>query len=323
MTPKISVIVPIYNVEAYLPACLDSLSSQTFQNFELILVDDGSSDRSGVICDDYAAEHPNTRVLHQANAGVSQARNNGVATAQGEYIAFIDSDDLVTPDYLEYLLDLAEKYHADISCGEKVYYYDGQTPVRPLRDETERRITVGQALSEICYNTISICLWSKLFKRSLLEKHAFPVGQLYEDIATTYKLIGDSNGVVCGNRVIYFWRQRPNSITHAAIDEQHFFGITAAEEMLHYVEQHFPEALPGARTRVAMKCVDLAYRLVMGKTHDRALFERIRAKIRPLLGALLQDSKNGLSLKARSVALRWGYLPFRALSLVYHTVADK
>ena len=323
MTPKISVIIPVYKVETYLPACLDSVSAQTFRDFELILVDDGSPDNCGAMCDAYAADHPNTRVLHQANAGLSQARNNGVKIARGEYVTFIDSDDFVTPDYLEYLLWLCEKYDAEVSCGEKCYYYDGQDTARPRRQEQDRFIPAGQALSEICYNKLSICAWGKLYKRYLAEKYPYPAGKLYEDTATTYKIVGDTPGMAYGNRVLYYWRQREGSITHAAIDERHFFGVTGAMEQLRYMEQRYPEAVNGARARAAMKCIDLAYRLVMGQNRDRALFERIRAEIRPLVGELLRDRKSGLSLKVRSAALSWGYLPFRAISVLYHAVSGK
>ena len=316
MTPKISVIVPVYKVETYLPACLESITAQTFQDFELILVDDGSPDACGAMCDTYAADHPNTRVLHQANAGLSEARNNGVKIARGEYVTFIDSDDFVAPDYLEYLLHLAEKYNAEVSCGECLSFPDGASPIRPDEPETEQYLQAAQALSDICYGKLPIFACSKLYRRELAEKHPYPAGQLYEDTATTYKIVGDAGHMVCGSRIIYYWRQRSGSITHSAINERHFYGITAAKEQLAYMEQHYPNAVPAARARCAMKTIDLAYRLVMGKM-DRALFERIRAEIKPLLPQLKADPKAGLSLKVRSTVLSWGYVPYRILSLVY------
>lgn len=317
MSPKISVIVPVYKVEAYLPACLDSITAQTFQDFELILVDDGSPDTCGAMCDEYAAAHPNTRVLHQTNAGLSEARNNGVKIANGEFVTFIDSDDFVAPDYLEYLLYLQEKHNADVVAGEKMLFSDGQTPARANTAEKERYVPAGQALSEICYGKLPIYAWAKLYRRELTEKHPYPAGQLYEDTATTYKIVGDAGHMAYGSRVIYYWRQRSGSITHDAIDQRHFFGITAAKEQLAYMEQHYPEAVPAARARCAMKTIDLAYRLVMGKT-DRPLFERIRAEIQPLLPQLKADPKAGRSLKIRSTALSWGYVPYRLLSVCYY-----
>lgn len=320
MTPKISVIIPVYRVENYLTACLDSISSQTFRDFELILVDDGSPDSCGAMCDAYAADHPNTRVLHQANAGLSQARNNGVKIAHGEYITFVDSDDLVTPDYLQYLWDLKETYGSEVSVGCALRFADGKVPERPNTLPQESCLAPSEALTRIGYAQMPICAWGKLYKRHLLEKYPYPVGQFYEDIATTYKIMGNTANTAYGTRIIYYWRQRPDSITHAVIDERHFYGITAAKEMLAFIEAHYPEATSGGQARCAMKCIDLAYRLVMGKTQDRQLFERIRAEIRPFIKPICADKRNSLSLKLRSAALGLGYLPFRAVSASYYLI---
>lgn len=318
MTPKISVIVPVYRVEQYLPTCLDSIAAQTFRDFELILVDDGSPDTCGAMCEEYAADHPNARVIHQENAGLSEARNNGVKAAKGEYVTFIDSDDFVSPDYLDYLLYLAEKHEVEVSWAKCLPFPDGQTPSRPDTPEKERKIPAGQALSEMCYGKLQIYACAKLYRRELCETYPYPAGQLYEDTATTYKIVGDTEHIAYGSRVIYYWRQRSGSITHAAIDERHFYGITAAKEQLAYMEQRYPEAIPAARARCAMKIIDLSYRLVMGSRRNKALFQRIRAEIKPILPQLMQDKKAGLSLKVRSTVLSWGYVPYRILSACYH-----
>lgn len=119
--PLISIIVPVYKVEAYLKKCVDSILAQTYQKYELILVDDGSPDRCGEICDQYARDCAAVRVIHQANQGQAAARNNGVKSSTGELITFIDSDDYVEPDYLEYLLGLLRRYNADIAVGGFCY----------------------------------------------------------------------------------------------------------------------------------------------------------------------------------------------------------
>lgn len=319
--PKISVIIPVYKVEQYLPECLESVSRQTFRDFELILVDDGSPDTCGKICDEFAAEHPNTLVIHQENMGVAEARNQGIRAASGEYVVYIDADDYVSEDYLEYLLHLVQTHGTDVAVAAKVYVWDDREPVIPDREPVERVLTAAEALTAMCYNRIDICPWGKICRRELAEKYPYPTGQVYEDVATTYKLIGDTDRVACGNRVIYFWRQRQDSITHAVITRKHLFGITAAQEQLAYMQERYPEAVPAARVRCAMKIVDLAYRLVMGKM-DRELFEEIRSQIKPLMRHLMADQKAGRSLKLRAQALSWGYVPFKALSAVY-TVALK
>lgn len=317
--PKVSVIVPVYKVEEYLPACLESVSKQTFQDFELILVDDGSPDTCGAMCDAYAAEHVNTKVLHQQNMGLSEARNQGVKIAAGEYITFIDSDDYVTPDYIEYLLYLCEKYETDVSVARRVIFWDGEEVKFPNQKNTDCMLPVPEALTRICYGSVDICAWGKLYKRHLVERYPYPKGQLYEDTATTYKIVGDANAVAYGTRVVYCWRQRQGSITHAVITERHYFGITAAKEQLAYMERNYPEVVPAAKARCVMKIIETSYRLVMGKM-DRELFNRARKDIKPLLGGVLKDRKAGWSLKIRGSALICGYVPYRILSKIY-TVA--
>lgn len=317
--PKISVIIPVYKVEQYLEECLDSVSKQTFRDFELILVDDGSPDRCGAMCDAYAAEHPNTRVIHQQNMGLSEARNQGVKAAAGEYVTFIDSDDFVSPDYLEYLLYLTEKYGTDVSVGKAVLFWDQNVPAVHENNVTDRKVPVPQALMEICYNKISICAWGKLYKRHLVEAHPYPAGQLYEDTATTYKIVGDVTALAHGTHVIYYWRQRSGSITHAMISERHLYGITAAQAQIDYMQQRYPQAVPAAQARCVMKIVDLSYRLVMGKM-DRALFRRIRAELVPLFAPLMRNRQAGKSLKIRALALRLGYIPYLLTSRLYYMV---
>lgn len=314
--PKVSVIVPVYRVEAYLLECLQSISNQTYRDFELILVDDGSPDSCGAMCDAYAAQHTNTRVLHTDNAGLSEARNRGVRVAVGEYVVFVDSDDYVSPDYVEYLVYLADKYGSEVSCAERLSFWDGEPLPEWHREEQEWMMPAGQALSAICYNKMPICAWGKLYKRHLLETFPYPAGQLYEDTATTYKIVGAAGAMAYGNRPVYYWRQRKGSITHAVITERHLYGVVAAKEQIDYMRQYYPEALPAANARCAMKILDLSYRLIMGKM-DADLFQRLRRELKPILPALLKDKKAGISLKIRSVALSMGYLPYLLLSKLY------
>lgn len=313
---KVSVIVPVYNVEQYLDACLDSIDAQTYKDFELILVDDGSPDKCGEMCDAYAKEHPNTKVIHQENMGLSEARNQGVKIAEGEYVTFIDSDDYIAPDYVEYLLQLMEKYEADVAIANNVKFFDGQTPIITQRAEMDVSATPGQALSKMCYGEYSICAWGKMYKRFLVEKYPYPKGALYEDLATTYKIVGDSKKIAYGNKVVYYWRQRAGSITRENITERHFFGITATKQMLEYIEQNYPEAIPAAENRCATKIIDNAYRIVMSNK-DKVMFRRTRAEIKPFVGSILKNKRSSFAVKLRTATLWLGYTPFLLISKVY------
>ena len=317
--PKVSVIIPVYKVEQYLADCLDSMSRQTFQDFELILVDDGSPDACGAICDAYAAEHPNTRVIHQENMGLSEARNQGVKAAAGEFVAFIDSDDYVAADYIEYLFDLSARYGADVTIAENTLVWDGQEVSDTQPDLKERKLTPEQALKEICYGGMGIYAWGKLYRRELAEKHPYPKGQLYEDTATTYKLIGDAKTVAYGNRVVYYWRQRSGSITHQKITERHLYGIQAAKDLLEYMEANYPAVVPAARVRFMMKGIDLSYKAVMAGD-EREMLMRIRRKVIPMVSPVLKDKKASISLKARALALKWGYVPYWLISKLYSLI---
>lgn len=320
--PKISVIIPVYNVESYLPACLDSVDGQSFRDFELILVDDGSTDRSGTLCDEYAAEHPNTRVIHQQNAGLSEARNQGVAASSGEYIAFIDSDDYVAPDCLEYLLSLIEKYGVEISVARVQKFWGETCECLPVKPPEEKLYDAAEALHLLCSGKLGIFACAKLYKRRLVEQFPYPSGRLYEDTATTHKLVGAAEAVAYGTKVVYFWRQRRGSITHDEISEKHFCGIEAAKEQLAYMQRNYPTAAPAAQGLLARKIIDLSYRLVMGKK-DLSLFRRMRKELRPVLLPVLKNRKIAPAVKIRAFAVWLGWWPCRLLSLVYTRVKDE
>ena len=319
--PQISVIVPVYKVEQYLEACLASIAAQTFRDYELILVDDGSPDRCGEMCEAYAAQHPNVMVIHQKNAGLSAARNTGAKAAAGEYISFIDSDDYIAPDCLEYLYGLITEFDADIAIGGRMRVYDSRPADPPVKKDYETAVSPEEALINLCYGSKDgrewpITAWGKLYCRDLVLRYPYPVGRLYEDIATTHKLVGASHMVAYGSRVIYYWRQREQSITHDVITEKQFDGILSAEEQLRYVERHYPGAVPAAKARCANKCVDIAYRIVIGN-RDRVLFRKVRKCLSPYIGSVLRDRRLSISVRVRSFVLMLGYYPFLLFSKVF------
>ena len=316
---KVSVIVPVYKVEKYLPACLDSLSRQTYENFELILVDDGSPDSCGEMCEEYAKSHPNTRVIHQENAGLSVARNNAVKVAAGEYITFVDSDDYVSDDYVEYLVSLAEKYDADMTIGNSVKFNDGDIPKIVLEQIADNCHTPAEALSKMCYGEYPIFACGKLYKRTLSEKYPYPAGALYEDLATTYKIAGNSQKIAYGSKAIYYWRQRTGSITHEDISERHLYGITATKNMLEYITANYPTAIPAAQVRCVNKIIDIAYRIVMGNK-NKDMFMRTHKAIIPFVKPILKNKHSSITVKLRTVCLSLGYIPFLIVSKIYSKV---
>lgn len=222
---RISVIVPVYNVEKYLKKCVQSVLDQDFKDFELILVDDGSTDNSGSICDDYALKDSRIRVIHKKNGGLSDARNKGTDCAKGKYITYVDSDDYISKEYLKTLNNLVEKYSADIAITGIKTFTDGNEPKINNRNIYCEKVYSGiDALKNMLYQKdmdTSAC--SMLISESIARKHPFPYGKFHEDEFTTYKFYLDASIVAISTVKQYFYRQRKGSIMHsigqAIIDE--------------------------------------------------------------------------------------------------------
>lgn len=212
MEELISVIVPVYKVEQYLGRCIESIQNQTYRNLEIILVDDGSPDQCGQICDNYMQNDSRIRVIHKTNGGLSDARNAGIQIARGNYLGFIDSDDYIAPDMFAHLYQLLVDNKADISiCSAVVVSEDGQAEF--TNGDLTKVLTGEDILSQMIYrNLFTVNTWNKLYKRNLFDNIRFPKGMLYEDLATTYKLMDISDCVVCSNAQKYAYVQRSGSI---------------------------------------------------------------------------------------------------------------
>ncbi len=222
---KISVIVPVYNVEKYLEKCLDSIVNQTYKNLEIVLIDDGSTDSSGRICDEYALRDDRFVVVHNENGGVSVARNAGVAKATGEYIMFVDSDDYVEKDIAEVLINLIKQHDADISmCGFKYADTDGNTWKQTNMAVAEGCIS-GDEFWQRFYSggrIIGVTLWAKLYKRSLWKDIYFPDGKLHEDEFVTHSLIKNCKNIAVTKKPMYYYVQREGSIMNTQFMAQNF-----------------------------------------------------------------------------------------------------
>ena len=200
--PEISVIVPVYKVQEFLPACLGSLAAQTFRDFELILVDDGSPDGCGAICDAWAGRDGRVRVLHKQNGGLSSARNAGLKIARGRYIAFVDADDLVLPDYLETLYTAIRRDRADLAIGAVEDVDASGAPQQPpaLTGPVRPGMSTGRALLPFLYSpqaTYYTVAWNKLYAARLWEGLRYPEGRNNEDDAVAHRLLLASRRAVC------------------------------------------------------------------------------------------------------------------------------
>lgn len=216
--PKISIIVPVYNVEDYLKRCIDSILCQTYLCFELILVNDGSEDYSGKICDSYVELDDRIRVIHKDNGGLSSARNIGIEEARGMYVVFVDSDDWISQDAIQYLLETIERTNSDI-VSATYQLTDGECKEIDVQ-YTENLMTRDQAvknylLSGMKHRIADYSFCAKIYKRKLFDTVRFPVGQIYEDGATNLEIILSVNRYVKSNKVVYYYFQGRNSIVNS------------------------------------------------------------------------------------------------------------
>lgn len=248
----ISVIVPVYKVEPYLRQCIDSILAQTYTDFELILVDDGSPDNCPAICDEYAAKDSRIRVIHQENGGISAARNTGLDIAKGEYIAFVDSDDVVCKTYLERLLQALLAEQADIAVCDMVAFADGEEPnAEGGRQDPAWSMTGREACLSIYRmdGRIPIMAWGKLYRTALFDGIRYPMGKIHEDDATTPKVLYCAEKVVLLSDRLYLYRQRAGSIMSSSFSVKRFDGVLAIESCMEFLREREEEELVQAAKR--------------------------------------------------------------------------
>ena len=241
MSKLISIIVPIYNVENYLERCLDSILKQTYKKIEIILVDDGSTDKSGTICDEYAKKDNRIKVIHKKNGGLSDARNHGLAIATGDYIGFVDSDDYIAEDMFETLYNLNEEFKSDISIVSYYEYYNGK--LISVRD-SEQKISMNkvEAIKELLIDTrIQSYAWNKLFKKDLFKDLNFPTGKNFEDIATTLLLFEKANKVVLFESPKYYYLRRDDSIIGVRNTKTYTDYLEVIYDKYLYLKNKYPE----------------------------------------------------------------------------------
>ena len=246
---KVSIIVPVYNVEPYLPICVESIVAQTYRNLEIILVDDGSPDNCPRMCDEYAKLDGRISVVHKENGGLSSARNAGLDVMSGNYVLFVDSDDWIDSRYVEYLLALALEFDVKVAICDLFDSRDGCMPKSALSS--------GEALSSI--EALKIMLYQtgftnsasgKLFHVSLLESLYFPTGVYHEDLKTIHKPIFESITVAYGRTPLYCYVHRSGSISHSpTFDKNYIDLIDAVDDVCAFVRANCPELIPAANCR--------------------------------------------------------------------------
>jgi glycosyltransferase involved in cell wall biosynthesis len=276
MVPKISIIVPVYKVEPYLCKCIDSILAQTFTDFELILVDDGSPDRCGEICDEYAKKDNRIRVIHKKNGGLSSARNAGIDIAKGKYIGFVDSDDYIREDMLGALFGVAEKYSSDMVICDLLKVSENQevdespsndeevikhfTNIQALRDLYE--IKNGAFTTGIINSQWWIFAVNKLYRRQLFDSIRFEKGRIFEDEFIAHRLLYNCTNITVIKKKLYYYVQREDSIIHSPFTTKKLDKVYALKERVDYFCEKKLDELQTQATRqyldVFLKYYELA-----------------------------------------------------------------
>lgn len=217
MEKLISVIIPVYNVSRYLKQCVDSVLNQSYRNLEIILVDDGSTDDSGLLCDKYALSDSRIVVIHKENGGLSDARNVGIAAARGDYIGFVDSDDFIHTEMYRVLADAIEDNEADIAMANWQFFLDGRE--NDLRDDRTGSILAFEGMETLEFliygaggYRVSLSVWDRLYRREIVENLFFPKGKCYEDVVWSVKIFYRARKGVYVDKSLYYYRRRDDSI---------------------------------------------------------------------------------------------------------------
>ena len=299
MTEKISIIIPVYNVQNYLAECIESVLRQTYKNLEIILVDDGSPDGSGSICDRYAAQDRRIHVIHKENAGASSARNAGIDCATGDYISFVDSDDWLSEDAYEVLYRGLKKYGADCSVAQCVKAFDRNGTITLKKDPASpvRCVASEDAVKGVLLNGSAV--WNRLFKRQVFNGIRFPVGRINEDEVVAVHIYAVCRKIVFLDQYTYYYRRRPNSVTTSGFTLRTVDLYYNSIDNLAFIRKELPELEPCAEFKYInyMLYCYIHLRKLRKDPDARSVRARIHQDIRKNRSAALANRYVSLPLK--------------------------
>ncbi len=323
MEDLISVIVPVYNVRQYINRCIDSIIEQTYANLEIILVDDGSTDNSGNICDEYAKKDNRIKVIHKENGGLSDARNAGIDIAKGAFISFIDSDDYVENNYIEILYNAIKKHEADIAVGAHKVIYDTGTILEKATGE-EAILEPKEVLKRILYDEgIDLSAWSKLYKLELFKEIRYPKGRIFEDAATTYKLIDKSKRISIISKSIYNYVIRDDSITNKKFSPKKMDLITSTEEMSNYIKNKYPDLEQAANRRLMYAYLSTLTQLLKSKNKNPKIEQQLISYIKENSKSVLKDKRLKKRDKIALISINFGTSFYKIMWKIYEKITGR
>ena len=313
--PLISIVVPVYNVEEYLPECVDSLLSQDYEPIEIILVDDGSPDRCGSICDEYANTYQNIVALHKANSGLSDARNYGMKYAKGDYICFVDSDDYVSEKYISHLYEAIESTDSDLAISWFKCVFDHENKKNNDIIQGIIKVSSKECLEKLLYQDgVETSAWGKLYKKELLNGLEYPKGKLYEDIPVTVEAIIRAESVSIIQNVDYFYRQRRDSIQYQSFNIRKLDCIAHIDNMRKRIEGIHPDLTRAIDCREYSALCNILFQIPSKSEVEirKKLWNRLKMIRKSVLSNKKAKQKN-------RIAAFVSYFGFNIMSFVYHS----
>lgn len=310
----ISVIVPVYNVEEYLEKCINSIRNQTYNNLEIIIVNDGSTDSCADICKDLATRDHRIKLINQENKGLSCARNAGIDAAGGKYIGFVDSDDFISETMYENLYNSISRHQASIAtCGR--YIFKSDICEKKYGWDKEQEFSNIMAFDNILKgNGMDVAAWDKLYKAELFDKIRFPEGEVHEDTAIIYRLLYESNLVVHTGTYEYYYRQRNGSITQSVFSvEKSVLVEKHLQDMQDFIKDKFPSLETSFKMHYAALNFSMLVLALKCRTLDeQQLFELERRKrvFNDYFKFLVCNTNNTKKNRLIAIGLRIGIYPF-------------
>lgn len=321
MKPLISVIVPVYNTGKYLKKCLDSILRQTYENIEIVIVNDGSTDNSEEICKEYLKYNERIVLVSQENKGLASARNKGIAASRGTFLGFVDSDDYIAESMYMTLYDLIDNTNCQISCCgiSRVQQDEDVTEISKAGHTEVFSFSRDEAYKELLYNcriTNSAC--DKLFQKSLFNDFAFTDGMFYEDLEVMPKLIKKAEKITCTDDKLYYYVQSPNSILRSSVSEKDFDLLKAWDSRFRFYNENAPELIPIVNARYLEELLLLIY-----KMKDSKEYYEIRTSLRNRAIDIFENQKCKelmLKTKIKMFALKRGIKNYNLLMYIYRRI---
>lgn len=318
----ISVVIPIYNCEKYLNMCIDSVLEQTYKDIEIILIDDGSTDGSAKICEDYKNKDNRINVVYKNNGGASDARNTGIKIARGKYITFVDADDIVEKDYVKYLFYLIDKYSVNMSIAA----YSIITNKRKInigQGYVEELLDVEECLDRLlCEKGFTVSPCAKLYDKKLFESTEYPKGKLFEDNETTYKLISQCESIAYGNRSIYNYYKRENSAMTSNFNMKKLDLIELTDAMCEDIEKKHPTLKDSTDKKRITARFSILRQILVGKLDNgqKMVVKKIKKYIKDRKWQILKNTKIDKRDKIALISLMFGNVFFYFAWNVYSKI---